>query len=286
MTGFKPDADALATRGLPVAVEADGAFAAAVVFVPRTKALARDLVARAVAAVGEGGTVIVDGAKLDGVETLLRACRDVACIGDVFSKAHGKCFALTAPASLDIWRVGPARVDGFLTAPGTFSAGGVDPGSAALADALPALAGRICDLGAGWGYLTARLLASDRVESVDVVEAEHAALACARANLSDPRVAFHWADATRWTGGPYDAVVTNPPFHIGRAADPDLGRAFVETAARVLDPAGRLHLVANRHLPYEAAFDRLFAQVVVRDAAGGYKVVEAARPRTERRRRR
>jgi 16S rRNA (guanine1207-N2)-methyltransferase len=38
-------------------------------------------------------------------------------------------------------------------------------------------------------------------------------------------------------------------------------------------------MVANRHLPYEAALDAAFAEVVVREEARGYKVIEAARPR-------
>ena len=112
----------------------------------------------------------------------------------------------------------------------------------------------------------------------DLVEADADALACARANVPDPRAAFHWADATAWSGR-YDAVVCNPPFHPSRKADPGLGRAFIETIRDVLAPRGRAWVVANRHLPYEAALSEAFAQVDVRAEARGYKVVELARPR-------
>src|SRR6056297_2102992 len=61
--GFRPDVDALEARGLVVVPEAEGSFAAAVVFAARAKALSFDLLARACAAVGAGGTVIVNGAK-------------------------------------------------------------------------------------------------------------------------------------------------------------------------------------------------------------------------------
>ena len=280
VTGFRPDHDALAAAGFAVADAPEGSFAAAFVSLPRAKALARDLVARAAGAVGDGGAVVVDGAKTDGVESLLRAVREVATVGEVVSKAHGKCFTATANAALRAWREAPTRVDGFLVPPGGFSADGVDPGTAALIDALPPLRGRVCDLGAGWGALAAAILArSPEVAALDLVEAERAALDCARANVADPRAAFHWADATRWEAAPYDAVATNPPFHAGRVPDPALGQAFVRAAARLLAPSGRLFLVANRRLPYEAALEAAFAEVAVRAEGGGYKVIEAARPR-------
>jgi 16S rRNA (guanine1207-N2)-methyltransferase len=49
----------------------------------------------------------------------------------------------------------------------------------------------------------------------------------------------------------------NPPFHSGQATDVDLGRAFLATAAASLRRGGKLFLVANRQLPYEAVLDSL-----------------------------
>ena len=277
---FRPDHDALAARGLEISAEMpEGPFAAAVLFVPRARALGRDMVARAVAALPPGAPVVVDGDKADGVETLLRDCRAVAPVGKAFSKAHGKTFAFPAGPVPDDWRAGPRVADGWTVRPGVFSADGPDPGSALLADALPPLAGRVADLGAGWGYLSARVLAaSPDVAAIDLVEASAEALDCARANVADPRAAFHWADATRWDGPSCDAVLCNPPFHPSRRADPALGRAFIATAARVLAPRGTAWFVANRHLPYEAALRDAFAQVEIRADAKGYKVIAAARP--------
>ena len=49
---------------------------------------------------------------------------------------------------LSTWRRAPTRNgEGFLTAPVTFSADGVDPGSRLLVEALPPLTGRVADLG-------------------------------------------------------------------------------------------------------------------------------------------
>ncbi|WP_371157670.1 methyltransferase [Jannaschia sp. 2305UL9-9] len=278
--GFRPDFDALTARGLNVSTTADGPFSGAIVFAARAKALTHDLLARACAAIGPGGRIIVDGAKSDGIDSLLRGLRKVTDVGEVYSKAHGKCFAITAPDPVpDGWTATMGQVDGFATTAGVFSADGIDPGSALLAEHFDGVSGCVCDLGAGWGYLSARLMASKAATGVALVEAEAAALDCARRNVTDPRAQFHWADATTWTGGPFDVVVSNPPFHTARQADPALGKAFVSSAARLLTPRGRLLMVANRHLPYEATLRDAFGEITVRADTNGYKVIEATRPK-------
>ena len=101
----------------------------------------------------------------------------------------------------------------------------------------------------------------------------------ARGNLAGrANVAFHWHDVTQGLSTHYDTIVMNPPFHAQSRADrPDLGRRFIEVAAQALRPRGRLVLVANRHLPYEAVLGERFAQVRVLEDTGGFKVLEAVR---------
>jgi len=72
----------------------------------------------------------------------------------------------------------------------------------------------------------------------------------------------------------YDAVVMNPPFHTARKGDPDVGVAMIEAARRFLKPGGRLFMVANSHLPYEAAL-KAFAQVRELVRTNGFKVITA-----------
>ena len=282
VTGFRPDHDALAARGLPVARRIEGEVAGAVVFAQRAKAVTLVLIVQAVAALPPGAPVIVDGDRGDGIDSVARLCRAAFHLGPVHAKAHGKCFALEAAPTPEGWAAAPARAGGFATRPGLFSADGIDPGSALLSTRLGGLAGSVCDLGAGWGALGRAVLASDAVTALACLEAEADALDCARENLPDPRATFHWADAATWVGGPFDVVVTNPPFHAGRRADPDLGRAFLRTAARILSPRGRLLMVANRQLPYEALLSELFSRSVALEDAGGYKVIEAAGPQRRR----
>ncbi|WP_172299558.1 class I SAM-dependent methyltransferase [Pseudoruegeria sp. HB172150] len=277
--GFRPDYDVFTAQGYDTQVAPTGEFAAALVCVPRAKAEARALVAEAAALTG--GMVIVDGQKVDGVESLLKECRRTGEVGEVLSKAHGKLFRATGDYSA--WAADPKGTEiagGFVTAPGIFSADAVDEGSAALAAALPEkLPKRIADLGAGWGYLSAELQKHDGVEELHLIEAEYAALECARRNVTDPRARFHWADALHFTPEePFDAVVTNPPFHQSRTADPALGRGFIAAAAAMLKPSGRLWLVANRHLPYEAETRARFREVQEIHSTGRFKILTAAKP--------
>ncbi len=278
--GFRPDHDAYANLGFAVSPTAEGTYDAAVICVPRAKDEARALIAQAVALTG-GGPVLVDGQKDDGIASLLKDCSGRTGIVGTLSKAHGKAFWFRGGDFADWLPAEPLSLaGGFQTVPGIFSADAPDPGSVLLADSLPAsLPRNVVDLGAGWGYLARAILDRRGVEKLHLVEAEHAALTCARVNADDPRVVFHWADANGF--GPdraYDAVVMNPPFHVGRVTDVGTGQAFIATAARLLKPSGRLWLVANRHLPYERHLRTFFAEV--RDVAGDtrYKVFEAARP--------
>ena len=87
---------------------------------------------------------------------------------------------------------------------------------------------------------------------------------------------LHWHDVADGLPQRYDAIVSNPPFHQGRADLPELGRAFIRSAADALRPPGRFWLVANRHLPYEATLAERFASVRTVVAQDGFKVIEAS----------
>ena len=149
---------------------------------------------------------------------------------------------------------------GFYTQAGVFSSQHIDPGSRLLADHISSgLYGNVADLGAGWGYLTdAALRRCPGIRQMDLFEADSRALACARRNLSHHAgrvLGFHWHDVTTGLPGTYDAILMNPPFHTGVATNITLGRGFLTTAATSLTRGGKLLLVANRQLPYEAVLD-------------------------------
>ena len=281
ITGFRPDYDAFAQQGYATESVTEGCYAAAIVCLPRAKTDARAVLAEAAEAVVPGGTIVVDGQKTDGADSVYKDLRALLPVSDAIAKAHGKIFSFAAGPELKAWAAHPQTIDGgFITRPGVFSADGPDRGSALLAAILPAkLPARVVDLGAGWGYLSRAILARENVASLDLVEAEFAALDCARQNITDPRAAFHWADATNFRpSAPVGAVVCNPPFHTTRDADPALGIAFLVAAHRMLSGSGTLYLVANRHLPYDRVLASLFREIEVIGGDGAFKLTRAAFP--------
>jgi 16S rRNA (guanine1207-N2)-methyltransferase len=283
--GFYPDHAQLAARGVDVRLTPEGPFAVALVQIVKSKVETLALLAEAVAQLPPGGLILVDGQKQEGIASVLKTVKALFKIDDVMSKSHGKLFWFTRPEILpdgfSDWHAIPTRLpEGFVTAPGAFSADAIDIGSELLATMMPPLKGRVADLGAGWGYLAAAALKHEAVTQVDLIEAEHAALEAARINITDPRAQFIWDDATRFkTETRYDFVISNPPFHTGTKAEPALGVAFIEAAARLLKPSGQFVMVANRHLPYEAALKSVFGTGQMLAETHGYKLYQAAKPK-------
>ncbi len=270
---------ALKARGFEVSTESGGDFDTALVTLPRSRDAAKARIARAGRHLKAGGALWIDGQKTDGIESIIKEIKPICGISEVHAKAHGKIARLETAENIPAgWAAEPlSPVPGFTTYAGVFSADRCDPGSQALAAALPdRLPTRIVDLGAGWGWLSTQILSHPGVEQLHLVEADHTALECARANVSDPRARFHWADARNFRlAEPVNGVIMNPPFHQGRAADPALGAAFIAAAARLLTGAGRLWMVANRHLPYEAELARHFADMSEIAGDNRFKVLTA-----------
>lgn len=296
---FKPEADALARSGWRVrdaeAVDAESGDDAAshplvLLLPPRQREEARALFARAVASCAPGGVVVACMPNDEGAKSGEADLKALAGLSGSLSKHHCRVFWATVDASttdaalLAEWRALDAPrpiLDGrFVSRPGVFAWDRIDAASALLAAHLPDdLHGRAADLGCGYGYLSVELLQRcPGIVSLDLYEAEARALDLARRNLSDARVptTFHWHDVTTGLPARYDVIVSNPPFHAqGRADRPDIGRAFIATAADALNARGRLWLVANRHLPYEQVLDARFASVRIVAQDNGFKIIEA-----------
>ena len=300
---FKPDAEALQRAGCTlVDAETDAnpdnaaRYALVLVLPPRQRDESRALLARALALTAPGGRVVASVANTEGARSAEDDLRQLA--GAVANVSKHKCRVFwTAPraaaeedparaALAAQWRaldavrpIGDAR---FVSRPGVFAWDRIDPASQLLAEHLPAdLAGQAADLGAGFGYLSVELLARCAgIHALDLYEAEARALDLARRNLagfeSRARLGFHWHDVTGGLPQRYDVIVSNPPFHTQSRADrPDIGRRFIAVAAEALKPGGRLWLVANRHLPYEAVLTESFGSVRTVAQRDGFKIIEA-----------
>jgi 16S rRNA (guanine1207-N2)-methyltransferase len=263
---------------------ATGSADEAVVLAP-PGTLERDyVIAQALRVVKPGGALTVFAPKDRGGSRLRKALEGFGCaVTEDARKHHRFCFVARPerPKGLKpaIDAGAPRVVEslGLWSQPGVFSWDRVDPGSARLLGLIPNLAGKGADLGCGIGVLDGTILASQAVTELTCIDLDRRAIACAEHNLNDPRARVVWGDARAAGLEGLDFVVMNPPFHDGGAEDKALGIAFLQAAAGMLRKGGVCWLVANRHLPYEAALAAAFASAEVRIDAGGYKIFEARR---------
>ncbi len=294
---FRPDAEALERAGFNVRADStDSAesYPLVLVLTPRQRDESRALMARALASTRPGGIVVASASNNEGARSAEADFAQLA--GSVDSMVKNKCRVFWTsplqgapnPALAAQWlaldAVRPIAGGSFMSRPGIFAWDRIDPASQLLADHLPAdLHGAAADLGAGFGFMTDRLLERcPKIASVDLYEAEGRALDVARTNLAAfsgrATLEFKWHDVTTGLPRRYDVIITNPPFHTQNRVDrPDIGRRFIAVASASLNPGGSLWMVANRHLPYEEVLADHFARVRKVAEKDGFKIIEAVK---------
>lgn len=290
--GFRPAFRALESRGDRLMPQPEGeGYGLTLVLAGRHRGQNELWIAEALRRTRLGGRVVVAGGKTDGVASLRKRLAGLLQLDDHASKNHGVVFWLTRtqdvePAIEALDAANPPLIldGGFLTVPGVFSQEHADAGSLFLAEHLPEkVNGHVADFGAGWGYLSVKL--SERasgIQSIDLFEANFQACIAAKANMSN--LAAHVECRVQWCDllsepveRRYDAVIMNPPFHQGRAAEPSIGEGMIRAASAALKPGGRLFLVANRALPYEAVLQASFSRTGETARDDKFKVLWAVR---------
>lgn len=170
------------------------------------------------------------------------------------------------------------------SAPGVFSADGVDPGTALLLGHLERSKAPegVFDPGCGLGVLGIAALRRWPEATAVLADVDHRAVGCAHRNAGSldlgDRCKAVWWDAVSEPPPlkQCDLVLLNPPFHTGVPVDLQPARAIFKAVAAVLSPGGRALIVANRTLPWEHDLRELGRLSQLEDARG-YKVMELIR---------
>lgn len=163
----------------------------------------------------------------------------------------------------------------FTTDAGVFSRGEVDFGTDALLKSLPdEMAGRVLDLGCGWGAMgvsVGKRYPQCRVVMTDVNER---ARELAEKNARDNGVSALavQGDGLENVEGAFDYILTNPPIRAGKQV---IYRLFSDSAKRLTEN-GFLYLVIRRQQGAESALKYLktiFALAETVEKSGGFWVI-------------
>jgi len=291
---FRDDARVEVAAGLPWDLET--ACCDAVLLLPPTDRgndRVRSELAAAARALGAGGVAFTAMHKDQGAK---RYERDAAAWFDRvsvvgrsrgwrvarFEGARGPDGATAAadPGAAVPWRRFEALGRGWWSLPGVHAARALDPGTAVLlatleAQASGALRGAtVADLGCGTGILADAAVRSGAAQ-VTALDDDLAAVRSARRNLPAGVSVLHSdLDAALASDARFDALLVNPPFHVGKQVRLEVGRAFLETARARLRRGGSAWIVANRALPYERELSA-WKGFETQRVDGGFKVLHA-----------
>lgn len=169
----------------------------------------------------------------------------------------------------------------FTSDAGVFSKGHLDKGTALLLQALPeAFAGRVLDLGCGWGAVGVCMAAQWPGAEIVMSDINRRAVSLSEGNLAANglKATVLQSDGFANIQGQFDLIATNPPIRIGKAA---IYALFAESIARLL-PGGALYIVIRKQQGADSAkkyLQTLAGDVAVIARGGGFQVIRCREPK-------
>ncbi len=266
-----------------------GPWGSALLRLPRTRGeLEMDLHAAA-SVLAPGGALILYGAKDEGIGSSLR--RMEGLFRDVDTVATGgRCRLVMGIRKEDLpelegsheaWRETvdldhPDLPGPWVSYPGVFAHGRLDPATRLLLDTLPSIpeGSRVLDYGSGSGPLAGGVRSRTPGVELHLLDVDALALEAARENV--PGATLHLRDGLPASddGNRFDWIVTNPPFHRGKAEEPGMILELIRRAPSMLKPEGALVLVAQCRLKLESTLGAHFQAVRMLAEDGGFRVWE------------
>ncbi|PSW72873.1 16S rRNA (guanine(1207)-N(2))-methyltransferase RsmC [Photobacterium sp. GB-50] len=230
---------------------------------PKAKAEADYLLTMLLNKFGTGVEICIVGENRSGVRSAEKLFAEYGPLNKYDSARRcsfywGRCDNTPKAFNLSDWfRSYPIDIAGVqLTVrslPGVFSHGEFDKGSELLLNNLPKLHGKVLDFGCGAGVIGAVMKA--KYPTIDLELCDISALAIESAketfkvnNLEASK--FTATDVYKALTGPYQFLISNPPFHAGLKTFYAATELFINDAPQYLSHNGQLVIVANSFLQY------------------------------------
>ncbi|KJG06220.1 16S rRNA methyltransferase [Photobacterium angustum] len=230
---------------------------------PKAKAEADYLLTMLLNKFGKGIEICIVGENRSGVRSAEKLFAEYGPLTKYDSARRcsfywGRCDNTPKAFNLSDWfRSYPIDIAGVqLTVrslPGVFSHGEFDKGSELLLNNLPKLHGKVLDFGCGAGVIGAVMKA--KYQTIDLELCDISALAIESAketfkvnNLEASK--FTATDVYKTLTGPYQFLISNPPFHAGLKTFYAATELFINDAPQYLSHNGQLVIVANSFLQY------------------------------------
>lgn len=269
----------------------DGPYALAALRLPTSWEAFEMAVHASLGVLEPGGRLLVYGANDEGVRSAPRRLEPlVGRVGTLAVGGHARLLGAVRPASVEGLR--PALADwrelvrlelpwgaaDWVSYPGVFAHGRLDPGTALLLEHLPPFDDgcRVLDYGAGTGVLGAGVRHATAEVDLTLLEIDALAAEAARENVPGAtiRVGDGWSALDAHER--YDVVIANPPYHRGKEETLAEVEALVAGAAERLLPRGALRLVVQRRHAVGELLERRFDRVRVVADGGPYRVWEGS----------
>ena len=229
---------------------------------PKAKAEAEYLLAMLLAKFGPGTEVCVVGENRSGVRSAEKLFKPYGPLTKYDSARRcsfywGRCNTPAPAFDINSWfRSYPIKVAGteltIRSLPGVFSHGEFDKGSELLLDTLPVLRGKVLDFGCGAGVIGAVMKTNNPAIELELCDISALAIESARETFkaNNLEAKFTATDVYAALEGPYDYLISNPPFHAGLKTFYTATEDFIAQAPQYLTRDGQLIIVANSFLRY------------------------------------